>query len=189
MVKRTFAFVAIAATLACLPTPSLAAPSYAGAPAAATALYDDPSVHFVPPPGFTQLSAPTVELGDHLTPVAGFIQNRGRSDQLLITVSLMNYEASSFDGFGSAVEQELRSQIDGALIRRNSERLHNGMPAYFLKVAYGEGFDSMLQFGYAVYDGRRAIYVAVAGHVGVVDDGSAHELLKNLAVVVYPRRR
>jgi len=146
-------------------------------------------MHFVVPAGFSRIPAPMPEIGDHLTPVAGYIKNPGQNDVQLITVSMMNYQGGGTEGWESTAEQELRGQIDGALIKKTNAPLHNGMPAYWLKVQYGDGFNSMEQFGYAVFDGRRGIYVAIGGHVSTIDENIAKEALKNLAIVLYPRGR
>jgi hypothetical protein len=189
MKKQTLVLLALAALAFALPARSDSAPAYGPAPTATPAAFDDPSIHFVPPPGFVKINAPAPELSDNLTPVAGYIKNAGHQDALLLTISMRDYQGGGTDGWESAAEQDLRAQIDGALVKKTNTTLHNGMPAYFLKVQYGDGFDSMLQFGYAVFDGRRGIYVAIGGHVGSVDENSAKEALKDLAVVVYPRGR
>lgn len=189
MKKPVLALVALAVLILCLPAPSRSAPAYGPVPAATPLSYDDPSIHFAPPAGFVKINAPVPEISEHLTPMVGYLKNGGQSDALLLTISMMDYQGGGADGWESVAEQELRGQIDGALVQKTSVRLHNGMPAYFLKIQYGDGFDSMLQFGYAVFDGRRGIYVALGGHVGNLDENSAKEALKNLAVVLYPRGR
>ncbi|MFN2527503.1 MAG: hypothetical protein ABR584_02160 [Candidatus Baltobacteraceae bacterium] len=189
MNKHTFAFLAIAALALCNASPSLSAPASMPAPAATPSVFDDPSIHFVVPAGFSRIPAPMPEIGDHLTPVAGYTKNFSQNDLELITVSLMSYQGGGADGWESLAEQELRNQINGALIKSTKAPLKNGMPAYWLKVQYGEGFDAMEQFGYAIFDGRRGIYVAIGGHVSSIDENRAKEALNDLAVVVYPRGR
>jgi hypothetical protein len=189
MKKHTLAFVALASLAMCVPSPSWSAPAYGPAPAATPQPFDDPSIHFVAPPDFIKINTPMPELSQHLTPMVGYIKNPGQQDAVLLTISMMDYQGGGTDAWESTAEQELRGQIDGALVQKTSVRLHNGMPAYFLKIQYGDGFDSMLQFGYAVFDGRRGIYVALGGHVGSINESAAKDALKNLAVVVYPRGR
>jgi len=189
MNKRTFAFLAIAALTVCNASPSLSAPTSTPAPAATPLVFDDAAIHFVVPAGFSRIPAPMPEIGEHLTPAAGYIKNPGQNDVQLITVSMMSYGGGGTDGWESRAEQELRGQIDGALIKRTNAPLKNGMPAYWLKVQYGDGFEAMEQFGYVVFDGRRGIYVAIGGHVSSIDENMAKEALSNLAVVVYPRGR
>ena len=150
--------------------------------------YADRAVRFVPPPDFESVPVPSVDLSEqsHLTPVAAYVRNRGREERLSIFVLMEPFDGP-LSGFEATVESDLRAQIDGLFVsKKELTRLPNGMPAYWLKLAYGEGFSSMQEYLYAAIDGRRGIAVAVSGRLGIIDEAKAKEALKNLAVVLYP---
>ncbi len=157
------------------------APARADAP-----LYTDDTVRFQPPPDFDAVTVPPVDLSEqpHLSPVAAYVHNRGKEDQLTILIMMVLFP-SGLNDFEQIVENDLRNQIDGLFVSKKVlTRLPNGMPAYWFKFAYGEGFDSMQQYAYATIDGRRGIVVSVSGHVGIIDEDKAKDALRNLAVVL-----
>lgn len=157
-------------------------PSLADPPA-----YADRALTFAPPANFEAVPVQPVDLAEqaHLSTVAAFVRNRGREDQLTIVI-MMELFGGTLNDFATVVENEFRGQIDGLFVsKRDATRLPNGMPAYWLKLAFGEGFDSMQQYLYAAVDGRRGVVVSVTGHLGVINEDGAKEVLKNLALVVY----
>ena len=149
-------------------------------------MYSDRTVRFIPPPEYDSIDLPAVDLSEqeHLTPVAAYIHNRGKEDQLSIQI-LMEQFSGSLNEFETSVENDLRGQIPDLFVSKKAvTRLANGMPAYWMKLAYGEGFDSMQQYVYATIDGRRGIVVAMVGRLGIINEDKAREGLKNLAVVL-----
>ena len=149
--------------------------------------YGDRALRFVPPDGFDAVSVPAVDLSEesHLATVAAYAHNRGKEDQLTILIMMKLFDGPLAD-FEETTENDLRAQIDGLFVsKKELTRLPNGMPGYWMKLAYGEGFDSMQQYLYATIDGRRGIVVSITGHLGVIDENKAKDALKNLAVVVY----
>jgi len=159
-------------------------PALADTPAA----YNDRALHFVPPADYQALDVPPVDLQEqnHLATVAAYVHNPGREDQLSIQIMLELFDGSLKD-FEATVENELRAQVDGIFVARKIEtRLSNGMPAWWLKAAFGEGFGSMQQYLYAAVDGRRGVTVSVTGRLGVITEDKARDALKDLALVVYP---
>jgi len=154
---------------------------------AAAPVYSDQAVRFVPPDGFDAVDVPAVDLTEqaHLATIAAYVHNRGKEDQLTILIMMRLFDGPLND-FEAVTENDLRTQIDGLFVsKKELTRLPNGMPGYWLKLAYGEGFDSMQQYVYATIDGRRGIAVSITGHLGVIDESKAKDALKNLAVVVY----
>lgn len=176
---------ALALCVAALTTPS-PAPTPSGA-------YNDASMHFVAPAVYQRapFQAPVVDQDtEKLVVVAGYTRDRGQQNQRTIVVAMRAFSGRSTADWESALENDLRAQIDGLFISRKTfVRLSNGMPAYFIKLAYGEGFSSMQQYGYAVFDGRRGIWISESGRLGEISEDESKEALKDLAVVVYPRYR
>ena len=181
--------------IACAPlSGALAAPaaypaSQATPDPSASLVYDDAAMHFVAPNGFVRMQGAAPQLSDKLTPVAVFVKNPNSENRLVVIIAMEEF-GGSLGGWESNLENEIRTQIDGAFIKaQRGERLPNGMPGYWMKVSFGEGFSSSRQFGYATFDGRRGIYIYVAGRLGEVDDTIAKDVLKDLSVVVYPYGR
>lgn len=171
-------------TAALLTVLAVMQPARADAPAA----YNDSALHFSPPVTFQEVPLPPVDLAEqaHLATVAAYVRNRGREDQLSILIMMELFRGSLKD-FEATVENELRSQIDGIFLSRKVEtRLPNGMPAWWLKFAYGSGFESMQQYVYAAVDGRRGVTISITGHLGVMSENDAKDALKDLALVLYP---
>jgi hypothetical protein len=150
--------------------------------------YTDRALHFAPPSTYESVPVPAVDISEqaHLSTIAAYVRNRGREDQLTIVI-MMELFPGPLQDFESTVENELRSQIDGLFVSKKTvTHLPNGMPAYWLKLAFGEGFDSMQEYMYAAVDGRRGVTVAITGHLGVISEDAAKDALKDLALVVYP---
>ncbi|GAC1388654.1 MAG: hypothetical protein NVSMB31_03020 [Vulcanimicrobiaceae bacterium] len=168
--------------------PVLAQSVTAPGPASGSLVYDDASMHFSAPAGYIRLTPNPSEATDKLAPIVGFLHNPGKDDQIMITLEVQQYQGTPQD-WASAAEQQLRGRMDNPFIKKDALRLSNGMPAYFMKVAFGEGFGSMQQYAYAIFDGRRGILVGATAKLGVLDNDKAKELLKDLSVVLYPRGR
>lgn len=176
---------ALALSVAALTTPSPAATPDGS--------YDDASIHFVAPAAYQRapFKAPVIDADtEKLTVVAGYTRDRGHENQRTIVLAMRAFSGRTTADWESALENDLRAQIDGLFISKKTfVRLRNGMPAYFIKLAYGEGFSSMQQFGYAVYDGRRGIWISESGRLGEISEDESKDALQGLAVVLYPRYR
>ena len=149
-------------------------------------MYSDATMRFVPPPGFDKVDVPAVDLSEqsHLAPIAYYVRDRGKQEQLSIAV-MVELFGGGLNEFETVVENDLREQIPDLFVSRKSlTKLVNGMPAYWFKLAYGEGFDSMQQYLYATIDGHRGIVVSISGRLGIINEDRAKEALKNLAVVL-----
>ncbi len=168
--------------------PAAASPAPAPRPAFA---YDDPAMHFAAPSTYYRAQMPPVKVEEvsHLSPVAAYVRNYGKEDQRTIVVSMRPFVGSPSE-WETMAENELRTLIDGVFVRSKQEtQLSNRMPAYWMKLAYGEGFGSMQQYLYALTDGRRGIIVSVSGRLGEITEGEAKDALKDLSVVLYPYGR
>lgn len=169
---------------------ALTAPSPAPTPSGA---YDDPAMHFSAPAAYRRapFAAPVIDQDtEKLTVVAGYTRDAGTASQRVIVLAMRSFKGRNSADWESAVENDLRQQIPDLFVSRKSEaHLSNGMPAYFMKLSYGEGFSSMQQYGYAVFDGRRGIWISVSGHLGAIDENEAKAALADLSVVLYPAYR
>ena len=153
--------------------------------------YNDPGMHFVAPQGWNLVGyrvLPLAELGDDAQVVAGWA-GPDRTRPQAITISEQAFEGDA-QMFESRFENDVRQQFDNILVK-NKERtsLQNGMPAYFLDMAYGEGFSSRKEFALVWADGSRGVAIAVTGRVGELDAATAKKLLSNVSAVRYPSGR
>jgi hypothetical protein len=127
------------------------------------------------------------ELGQDLQPVAMWVLHPGKEDARTITLSM-----ESFTGAPDQWEAQFESQThngggDGILIRNKTPMsLLNGMPATFVEVTSGSGFDSKKEFAVVWADGQRGIVLAVMARLGDTSAEEAKRVLKNVTATRYP---
>jgi hypothetical protein len=151
--------------------------------------YTDPAMNFTAPADAVlvarQVAAPN-QLGDDLEPVAVWVLHPGKEDARTIQLSM-----EAFDGapgqWESQFESQTHSSQDGTLIRNKTPMaLLNGMPAYFVEVAYGSGFDAKKEFAIVWADGQRGIVLSETSRLGDATAEEAKEVLKQVTAVQYP---
>ena len=154
--------------------------------------YDDPSVHYTAPDGWTRLDVPAAnpENSSEETPVAVFQKAFGRIDNRIITLRIGRYEGS-LDGLESTHENDLRSGGQSVFVEKKTKvTMPNGMPAWQIKYSSGEDVgQSVRAFDVVVYDGRRSIILTYAGRTASFSDDDALKALSSLTVVLYPEGR
>lgn len=153
--------------------------------------FNDPAMHFAPPGDY--FTAPVAPHDPRVfeTPatVAVFVKNPGKEDVRVISVAMENYEGS-LDGFEVSSENIAREQQDGVFItHKERTSLANGMPAYWVELSFGSGFQSQKRYQYEWVDGVRGVTVSISGRLGEVDQKSARAALKDLSATLYPIRR
>ena len=155
-------------------------------------VYEDEALKFVPAPGYVRLQGPVppkISDLEDLTPVAAWVKNARQDDQHTIIIAMEGFSGASLDEWESRAENEIRTNIDGALVRdKHLERLANGMSAIWIKVLFGEGFDAHVEYGYCVYDGLRGVFAAVSARVGELTPDQAKDELHGLTAVLHPGR-
>ena len=169
----------------------------AGAAFAADSDYDDPGMHYSPPPGWEKINltlAPGSETpspdDENRAPVAVYAYHRGESDQRTIVINIQNFDGS-LENFDSAHESEIRKSADGAFLDKPIKTsLANGMPVYLLKISAGKDPGHFIErYEYLMIDGSRSIAVSYSGRQGDFDKQDAIDAFKSLYVVAYPRHR
>lgn len=179
---------------------ALALFSVAAAPAAAQSTpnklaYDDPAIHFQAPAGYLRIyeHAPfTFDEISQLTPVAAWgMPASDPHNQRTITLSMRAFPGGvSLDDWVTSAQNAIRGSIESSLVRiLDHTRTPNGMPAALIKVSYGEGFTSSVQYGYEVSDGARGILLTISALVGTMSEDDAKAALKDFSVVLYPVNR
>ena len=193
----------LATVLLASPTPApVHAPAIAAAPSfeipAATPTpdplsYDDNSVHFRAPDGWTRvdLAKGNGDAGAPAGPAAVFVYRPGQIDQRTIVLDIQPFDGT-LDGFERSKETDLRNGADGTFIDRHTKtELTNGMPAYFLQVSQpnAEVGHQVRRYDYVVYDMQRSIDLAYVGRYGDFTPEDVRKAFASLTVVVYPRGR
>ncbi len=151
-------------------------------------VYSDPGMNFQAPAGFIpvgQRHIAPADLNEDPTPLAAWIYpNRDHPRRLIL-------EAESFDGsvsdFDSTYEQQMRSQFDGALFKnKRNFSFSNGMPAIFLEMTSGEGFNVQKLYIVIWADGTRGMALVLSAQLDDINDTQARAFLSDVTAVRYP---
>lgn len=151
--------------------------------------YTDPAMTFTAPADAVLISrqeAPLSALGQDLQPVAAWVLDPGKDNARTIQISMEAFEGPP-DQWEAQFESQTHSSQDGTLIRNKTPMtLLNGMPATFVEVAYGSGFDARKEFAIVWADGQRGIVLAETARLGDTSAEQAREMLKQVTAVRYP---
>lgn len=171
--------------------PAAARAQAASASSHALARFTDPAMRFTAPDGFVAqpLEAHDPKSFEGPTVVAAFARDPGTSDVELITVAMENFSGLNVDGFELLQENQLREQVDGVFVQKQKAALPNGMPAYWVRVSSGDGFNQRRRWLYEWVDGVRGVTLSITARYGRLDDQKAKEALKDVSAVLYPINR
>jgi hypothetical protein len=151
--------------------------------------YSDAAMNFTAPDDailVKRQDIPLAQLGDDLQPVALWVLNAGKEDARTITLSMEGYTADPSQWEGQ-FESQTHGAQEGTLIRNKTPMaLLNGMPATFVEVAYGSGFDAKKEYAVVWADGQRGIVLAETTRMGDGSDAEALRVLKQVTAVRYP---
>ncbi len=155
-------------------------------------LYTDPGVTFEAPSNAYLLGIrriPVSALGENPATVAGWIIDPKGEDAEVIQMQFAAF-TGTLDGFDGTYEDEARAHLDSALFRdKQHVALKNGMPAYWLSMTSGSGFNAHKTFAYMWIDGTRGAVLSVTASVGEISEAQAHKALDNVSAVRYPIER
>lgn len=169
--------------------PAAQAQTAAAGPTPDPHTYTDPAMNFTAPPDAVLLNRQPIavdQLGNDLQPVAAWILRPGKEDSRMITLSMEAYSGPP-DQWEGVFESQTHSSQDGTLIRNKTPMaLLNGMPATFVEVAYGGGFDARKEYAIVWADGARGIVLAETTRLGDAGPDEAKEVLKQATAVRYP---
>jgi len=152
-------------------------------------VYSDPGMTYTAPADAVlinrQVTTPD-QLGQDLQPVAMWVLHPGKEDVRQITLSMESYDGPP-EQWEAQFESQTHGSQDGTLIRGKTPiTLLNGMPAYFVEIAYGSGFDARKEYAIVWADGQRGIVLAETTRMGDASDQEAKEVLKQVTSVRYP---
>jgi hypothetical protein len=172
-----------------LAVPALAAAQDA-APTPDPHEYDDPAMHYTAPAAahlVGQMQHPTLQtLSQDPTPVATWVLGTTQYNAKAITITMELY-SGSLDGFDSSYENALRADDPATLVKNKQHvLLQNGMPALFVEVTQGAGFQTRKIFAYLWIDSQRAVVLSVVSTLGGIDEDTAKALLAGATAVQYP---
>ncbi len=187
MMKRVILLLAMllglgsAAVLAQVPPPPTPSPD--------PHTYTDPGMTFTAPADAVLIGRQDGSLGalgQDLQPVAVWLLRPGKEDVRTIQIAMEAFEGPP-DQWEAQFESQTHSSQDGSLIRNKTPMsLLNGMPATFVEVAYGSGFDARKEFAIVWADGQRGIVLSETARLGETSAEQAREALKQVTAVRYP---
>jgi hypothetical protein len=152
--------------------------------------YSDPGMNFTAPADAHLLArasnaTPDV-LGEDLATIAAWVIDPGKEDARSITISMEAYDGPP-DQWEAQFESQTHSSQDGTLIRdKTAMTLLNGMPAYFVQIAFGSGFDAKKEYAVVWADGERGVVLAETSRLGDASLEEAERNLKQVSAVRYP---
>jgi hypothetical protein len=152
--------------------------------------YTDPGMSYTAPSDAVLMGRiPTFsldQLGTDLQTIATWVIRPGKEDARVIQLSMETYSGPPNDWEGQ-FESQTHGATDGTLIRNKTPMtLLNGMPATFVEVAFGAGFDARKEYAIVWADGARGIVLAEITRMGETGSDEARQLLKQVTAVRYP---
>lgn len=153
-------------------------------------VYTDPAMTYTAPDNAVLVNRENVgleQLSQDLQPVAAWVIDPGKEDARQITLSMEAYGGPPEQWEAQFESQTHSGSGDGILIRNKTPMtLLNGMPAYFVEVAYGAGFDARKEYAIVWADGARGIVLAETTRLGDASADEARQVLKQVTAVRYP---
>lgn len=152
-------------------------------------VYTDPAMTYTAPADAMLVGRAQVglnQLGQDLQPVATWILHPGKEDSRTIQIAMESYNGPP-DQWEGVFESQTHGSQEGTLIRNKTRiSLLNGMPAYFVEVAFGSGFDAKKEYVVLWADGQRGIALAEVTRMGETSAEEAQQVLKQVTAVAYP---
>jgi hypothetical protein len=186
MIRRALPVLAVMAIL-------VGASAQTPTPAAYTDphVYSDPGMRVAVPDGYRLMGMRHIDPADltEQMAVAVWRIQVDKEESRTIVVSVEPYDGFDLSGFEQVTENSLRGSTDGLLIdSKVRTTTANGMPAYFMAITTGSGFDAMRRYQYIWTDGVRGVTVAIAGRLSEISAADAKAALGNISAVAYPKQ-
>jgi hypothetical protein len=152
-------------------------------------VYNDAAMHFQAPPDAHLIGAmqqPTLDsLSQDPTAMATWVVGRGESTKIIQIV--MESFTGSLDGWDSTYENALRTNEQATLVKNKEHMLlQNRMPALFLEITQGAGFQTRKIFAEIWIDSQRGVVLSVTSGLGEDDEQTAKRLLSEASAIRYP---
>jgi hypothetical protein len=168
----------------------LAQTAAAASPTPDPRVYTDAAMNFTAPANAILagrvISFSLDSLNSDLQPVATWVIRPGQEDARTIQLQMESYTGSPSQ-WEAQFESQTHSSDSSSLIRNKTPMtLLNGMPATFVEVAYGSGFDARKEYAVVWADGQRGIVLEETTRIGDTSSDQAKEVLKQVTAVAYP---
>jgi hypothetical protein len=125
-------------------------------------------------------------LSQDLQVMATWIIRPGKEDARTVQISMESYTGPPEQWEGQ-FESQTHGAQEGTLIRNKTPMtLLNGMPATFVEVAYGGGFDARKEYAIVWADGQRGVVLSETTRMGDTTPEDARNVLKQATAVRYP---
>jgi hypothetical protein len=186
MIRRALPFVVAIAVLV-----GASAQTPTAAPYTDPHVYTDPAMRVAVPAGYQLLGMRHIDPADLTEQVAVAVWRTqiNKEEARTIVISVEPYDGFDLAGFEQVTENNLRGSTDGLLVdSKVRTTTANGMPAIFMTVTTGEGFDAMRRYQYIWTDGVRGVTVAIAGRLSEISPADAKAALANISAVAYPKQ-
>ena len=126
------------------------------------------------------------DLQDSLAPVAVWAIDPGKENFKLLQISMESFEGPP-DQWEGQFESQTHGSQDGVLIRNKTPMsLTNGMPATFVELTFGSGFDARKEYAVVWADGSRGIVLSITTRIGDISEEDAKSIMHNVKAVRYP---
>ncbi|HEY2474410.1 MAG TPA: hypothetical protein VGI19_06355 [Candidatus Cybelea sp.] len=152
--------------------------------------YTDPAMTYTAPANAILLGRVGTfalnSLSEDLQTMASWAIRPGEEDARTI-----NLQMEEYSGPPNQWEGQFESQTHGgdssSLVRNKTPMtLLNGMPATFVEIAYGSGFDARKEYAVVWADGQRGVVLSETTRMGDTTSDQAKEVLKQVTAVAYP---
>ena len=188
--KQLLTVVLCAAVLLIAGTAGVRAQDAEPTPPADPHHYSDQAMNFQAPADAVMLGMHAPDLAQlsstELQMVALWALHFGHEDTRAIQIEMESFNGTP-DQWEGVFESQIHGSRDGVLVRgKTTYVLTNGMPAYFVEVAYGAGFQARKQYSVLWADGQRGVALSLIGRVGDVSADEAKKVLHDASAVRYP---
>ena len=151
-------------------------------------VYEDPAMHFRAPDGFRPVGQRQIDvqkLTDDPTIVAAWVQPDPNHPRRLVVEQ--EYFEGDYQAFEAQLESSLRDQFDDPFFKgKQQTKLRNGMPAEFMEMSSGSGFNVQKFYILLWADGQRGVAILLQTQLNDLDGDAARRLMSDVTAVRYP---
>lgn len=189
--NRTVIAIAMAGCTMLATSGQSAPPAPGATPARNPHVYSDPAMRVQVPDdfrllGMRQLDPSTLD-GQQVVAV----WTKGKDDaRETIVIAVEPFSGFDLDAYETQAANDARQGGEGVLVdKKVRTATANKMPAYWLAIAMGSGFNAMRRYEYIWTDGVRGVTVAISSELGQMTEDQAKAALANIYATSYPTNR
>ena len=154
-------------------------------------VYEDPAMHFSAPAGWAPIGQRQIDpqkLTDDPVVVAAWVYpNRDHPRKLSIS---QEFFEGDYKAFEAQLESQLRDQFTDPFFKNKQDiKLRNGMPAEFMEMSTGSGFNVSKVYILLWSDGVRGISILLSSQLSDLSADAAERLMSDATAVRYPTGR